>query len=278
MPDVDLAVLFDMDGLLIDSEPVWFEVESVVFARLGAPRPWTHADAAGLVGNQLPESAGAMVTMAMSERPVDQVVDWLVQSMAARLDDGIPWKPGALRLLGALRDAGVPTGLVSSSYRRLVDTVLRQAPPGSFATSIAGDEVARGKPHPEPYLRALDALGTPATSAVVVEDSPTGATAAEAAGCRVVVVPDLAVLPRQHAWHLVDSLEDLDVGSVRSLLRGDGSQDIEVGGSPSRHDGTHHAHDPGHHQHREDQRPRDGKLADALTGERDLDGHPEGQS
>lgn len=221
MVGLDWAVLFDMDGLLIDSEPVWFEVESAVFARLGANRPWTPQDARLLVGNPLPVSARAMLTMAMSDRPVDEVVDWLVGTMADRLEESVPWKPGALALLGLLRDAGVPTGLVSSSYRRLVDTVMKHLPPGAFSTSVAGDEVARAKPEPDPYLHALDVLGVSGTRAVVVEDSPVGAVAGEAAGCRVVVVPDLAVLPAQHSWHVVDSLENLDVAALRALLRGD---------------------------------------------------------
>jgi len=217
----DMAVLFDMDGLLVDSEPFWFDVEADVFARLEAPRPWSHADARGLVGNALTVSAAEMVRLAESDRAAEEVAEWFLDGMAERMAGGVPWKPGAAQLLAELRSHGVRTALVSSSYRRMVDVVLADLPPDTFDVSVAGDEVVLGKPDPEPYLRALALLACSPTTAVVLEDSPTGATAAAAAGCTVVVVPDVADLPTDHGWVEVGGLSDVDLPWLRDLLAGD---------------------------------------------------------
>jgi HAD superfamily hydrolase (TIGR01509 family) len=216
--DALAAVLFDMDGLLVDSEPGWQAVEGALFEELGGGRPWTPADAQQLVGHPIAVSAGILGQLAGSDVPAADLAERLVADMVAWLRADVPWKPGALDLLAALTDAGVPTGLVSSSYRRLVDTVLEAAPAGTFAVSVAGDEVRRAKPHPEPYERALGRLGVVAAATVVLEDSPVGATAAAAAGCRVVVVPDVAVLPEQHPWAIAPALTALDVPALRRLV------------------------------------------------------------
>jgi beta-phosphoglucomutase-like phosphatase (HAD superfamily) len=148
-----------------------------------------------------------------------------------------------LGLLDELGRHGVPTALVSSSYRRLVDTVMSQLPSGAMTTSVAGDEVAHPKPHPAPYLRALDLLAVPAEATVVLEDSPTGARAGQAAGCTVVVVPDLAALPADHGWQVVDGLAALDVARLTSLLGRDGREHVEVGGPAGRQDRGEHPHE-----------------------------------
>jgi HAD superfamily hydrolase (TIGR01509 family) len=239
------AVLFDMDGLLIDSEPTWFSVERDVFARLGAGREWTPIDAHRVVGKALEVSAAEILRSAEAEPTaanVEQVAGWLVEGMVALMGAGAPWKPGALTLLDELGQHGVPSALVSSSHRRLVDVVLDQLPSGAMAASVAGDEVAHTKPHPAPYLRALRLLDVQAEATVVLEDSPTGARAGQSAGCTVVVVPDLAPMPADHAWHEVESLAALDVTRLASLLGGDGREDVEVGRATSRKDGREHPH------------------------------------
>ena len=215
------AVLFDMDGLLVDSEPVWFEVEAELFARLAARRPWTLDDSRTVTGHALQVSAGALARRAGSSVPDSVVASWMVEGMADRLARGVPFKPGAVALLAHLRSAGVAVAVVSSSYRRLVDTVVGQLPAGLVATSVAGDEVRRGKPNPDPYLVALAALGVGAEHTVVIEDSAPGATAGAAAGCAVLVVPDVASLPSDHPWHVADSLVDVDAGVLAALLGGD---------------------------------------------------------
>jgi HAD superfamily hydrolase (TIGR01509 family) len=214
------AVLFDMDGLLVDSEPLWYPVEAQAFARLGAPRRWTFEDSRQLVGNDLEVSARMLLDAAGApDVSPDQVVSWFVEAMAARLSEGLPWKPGARELLGAVRAAGLPAALVSMSYRRLLDLVLAGVPDGAFAASVAGDEVTHGKPHPEPYLRACELLDVAPPTAVVLEDSPTGARSGQAAGCVVVQVPDLVAVPPDAHWHSVASLTELDVAALRDLVQ-----------------------------------------------------------
>lgn len=210
--------MFDMDGLLVDSEPAWFDVEREVFARLGTSREWSPDDAHAMVGVALPVSAARMAQLAGRAGHAALVQAWLVDGMAERLAAGVPFKPGARALVTALTEQAVPTALVSSSVRRLVDVVLAQLPDAAFTASVAGDEVAAAKPHPDPYLEGLRLLGVPAGGAVVLEDSPTGAAAGHAAGCPVVVVPDRAPLPTSHPWTVVDSLEAVDVAWLAARL------------------------------------------------------------
>jgi HAD superfamily hydrolase (TIGR01509 family) len=153
---------------------------------------------------------------------VSEVVEWFVTGMARRLRQSVPWKPGALELLAALAADGVPAGLVSSSHRLLLDVVLASLPAGTFATSVAGDEVRHGKPHPEPYLTAMAQVSARPSRTIVLEDSPTGAQAGAAAGCRVVLVPDRAPLPERHDWVQVASLCDVSPAWLEGLLGGDG--------------------------------------------------------
>jgi HAD superfamily hydrolase (TIGR01509 family) len=102
----------------------------------------------------------------------------------------VPWRPGARELLAALRTAGVPCALVTMSYQRFVAPILEHLPPETFRVVVTGDVLTNGKPHPEPYLTAAAALGVSAADCVAIEDSSTGVTSAEAAGCQVLVVPN----------------------------------------------------------------------------------------
>jgi HAD superfamily hydrolase (TIGR01509 family) len=237
------ALLFDMDGLLVDSEPVWFVVEQQVFARLGSRRAWTDEDARSMVGNALHVSAARMVELAGADVAVGTVVGWFVEGMHQQLRQGVPWKPGAVELLGGARAAGWRTGLVSSSHRPLLDVVLGALPAGAFDASVAGDEVSRGKPDPEPYRRALTLLGADAREAVVLEDSSPGASAGAAAGCAVVLVPDRAVVPADHPWAQVGSLAEVTPTRLAALLGGDRGEHVEVRGAARRQDGGEHPHD-----------------------------------
>ncbi len=214
------AVLFDLDGLLIDSEPLWHHVEAAVFADLAGPGEWTATQAAELIGNPLPVSAARLARAAGSPASTEETLAALVDGMARALSAGAPFKPGALALLGGLRASGVPLGLVSSSYRQILDVVLRLLPRHTFGVSVAGDEVRRTKPDPEPYRAALAALGARAGRTLVLEDSATGARSAQAAGCHVVVVPDLAPLPADHPWPQAASLADLDPHRLGEYMSG----------------------------------------------------------
>jgi HAD superfamily hydrolase (TIGR01509 family) len=130
---------------------------------------------------------------------------------------GAPLMPGARRLLTELSAHGMPTALVSASYRTTIDAMLRSLGPEHFHFTLAGDEVARTKPHPELYLTAAARLGAAPADCVVVEDTPTGVASARAAGCRVIAVPTIAPIEPQRGVTIVCSLEELSIPFLRSL-------------------------------------------------------------
>jgi HAD superfamily hydrolase (TIGR01509 family) len=190
-----------MDGLLVDSEPLWFVIEREVAKRLGAP--WGEADQEALIGGSLERTVSYLLAktggVAKAGEPVpagrEDVARWLVAGMAGLvLARGLPLQPGAARLLAALGAAGVPCALVTASSRAIMDAVLKVTGL-SFGVTVCGEDVQRGKPDPEPYLRAAALLGVPPSGCVVLEDSPTGIAAARAAGCPVIAVPSVPVPP-----------------------------------------------------------------------------------
>ena len=130
----------------------------------------------------------------------------------------IEWRPGAVELLTACNEAGLPTALVTMSYDRFADAVVKALPRGRFDVVVTGESVDKGKPHPDAYLMAADLLGVTPAATVAIEDSPTGAASAEAAGCRVVVVPNHVEVPLTPARVEVASLLDLDVTGLKSLV------------------------------------------------------------
>jgi HAD superfamily hydrolase (TIGR01509 family) len=200
-------VLFDMDGLLVDSEPLWLEVEKAVMARLGGT--WTSEDQQVLLGGSLDRSVGYMLGKAPAgAATAEQVGRWLVDGMAELLaDGGVPLRPGARELVTAVAAAGVPYALVTSSQRRIMDAVLA-ATGLRFDVTVCGEDVRHTKPHPEPYLRATALLGQPPAGCVVLEDSPAGIASARAAGCPVIAVPSIP---------LTDSDNIVTAGSLREV-------------------------------------------------------------
>jgi HAD superfamily hydrolase (TIGR01509 family) len=188
-----------MDGLLVDSEPLWFVIEREVAERLGAP--WGEADQEALIGGSLERTVSWLLAKAGGPAetggPVtaghEDVARWLVAGMARLvLARGLPLQPGAARLLAGLAAAGVPCALVTASSRAIMDAVLKVTGL-SFGVTVCGEDVQRPKPDPEPYLLAAARLGVPPEGCVVLEDSPTGIEAARAAGCAVIAVPSVPV-------------------------------------------------------------------------------------
>jgi len=211
------AVLFDMDGLLVDSEPLWFEVERAVMARLGGQ--WGEADQRALIGGSLDRTVSWLLAKAAAPASREDVARWLVDEMAALiLARGLPLQPGAGPLLAALDAVGVPCALVTASSRAIMDAVLTVTGL-SFDVTVCGEDVRRGKPDPEPYLLAAARLGVPAAGCVVLEDSPTGIAAARAAGCPVIAVPSVPVPPRP-GLITVDSLEEVGFDRLEGIMTG----------------------------------------------------------
>jgi HAD superfamily hydrolase (TIGR01509 family) len=181
------AVLWDMDGTLVDSEPFWIDAELALADRHGGT--WSEEDGLQLVGSDLLEAGAVMrERMGIGLDPA-RIVEELLDDVTARLHQEVPWRPGARALLADLGAAGVPCALVTMSWARFVQPVLAALPAGTFAAVVTGDRVARPKPHPDPYLAAAEALGVRPEDCLAIEDSDRGATSAERAGCRVLVVP-----------------------------------------------------------------------------------------
>lgn len=216
------AVLFDMDGTLIDSEGLWLEAEHVVMAGLGAT--WTDQDQQHCLGGPLERVAEYMIARSGSSVDADEIGTRLLDEMEHRLrSTPLVWQPGARALLLQCRQARVPTALVSASWGRLIDAVREQVEADlgltAFDTVVAGDDVANSKPHPEPYLTAAAALGHPAEECLAFEDSPTGVRAAVAAGCRVIAIPHLAAVQVEGA-HVVDTLDGRSLTDLWALASG----------------------------------------------------------
>ncbi len=207
------AVLWDMDGTLVDTEPYWIEAEYDLAEAHGGT--WSHAHAMQLVGNDLLESGRYLREHAGIALEPAEIVEGLLDRVVARVRERVPWRPGARELLADLRGDGVRCALVTMSYRRFVAPVLAGLPEGTFEVVVTGDAVANGKPHPEPYETAAAMLGVAPGDAVAIEDSDTGARSAEAAGCRVLVVPNHVSVGPGERRTFVGSLEE--VTSARLL-------------------------------------------------------------
>ncbi|MCV2394812.1 HAD family hydrolase [Actinotalea sp. M2MS4P-6] len=219
VPEVPLpaAVLWDMDGTLIDTEPLWFAAEAALAARHGVA--WGPELSEGLVGMPL-DVYGATLVEHGVDLTVDQVVAELVAEVRGGLVDGVTWQPGVRDLLTGLAAAGVPCALVTMSYRELAEPVVAQAPPGAFRVVVAGQDVEQGKPHPEPYQRAAAALGVPIGRCVAIEDSPPGITSAMAAGARTLGVPHIVDVTPRPGLSRVPSLAEVDLAMLAAIGAG----------------------------------------------------------
>jgi HAD superfamily hydrolase (TIGR01509 family) len=209
------AVLFDMDGLLVDTEPLWFETEIDVMARLGAP--WTKEDQEVLLGGSMEKTVGYLLAKATRPAPPADVARWMLEGMLRRAAEGrIVVRPGARELLAEVAAAGVPYALVTSSEREFAEAVL--AGTGfRFQVTVTGDDVARTKPDPEPYRLAAKLLDADPGACVALEDSPNGVASATEAGCHVVAVPSLLPIPPAPGRLVASSLRDVTLETLRAL-------------------------------------------------------------
>ena len=206
------AVLWDMDGTLVDTEPYWIESEFEIIEQHGGT--WSLEHAMNLVGNDLLESGRYIHAHSGIDLEPAVIVEELLDRVVERVSREVPWRPGALELLGELREHGVRCALVTMSYRRFVAPILHSLPPDTFEVVVTGDSVSQGKPHPEPYAKAAAILGVAPEHTIAIEDSNTGARSAEAAGCTVLVVQNhVPVLPGERRV-FVDSLVGMTVADL----------------------------------------------------------------
>lgn len=214
------AVLFDMDGTLVDSEKVW----SVGLDELAAHHGGTLSDAAreAMVGTNMVESMRILhADLGRPDLDPDASVAYLETRVAELFAGGLIWRPGAAELLAAVRAAGVPTALVTATRRHLVEVALVTIGAHHFDAVVAGDDLDETKPHPAPYRTAARLVGADTRRSVAIEDSPNGIASARAAGCVVVGVPCDVGLGHLEGVTLVDSLAEVDVAYLRRLVAGD---------------------------------------------------------
>ncbi|GGU60558.1 HAD superfamily hydrolase (TIGR01509 family) [Streptomyces cavourensis] len=240
-PTAPAAVLFDMDGTLVDTEVLWWETAREVAAGLG--HRLTDADAPEVVGRAVADTAAHLIgvtsgdpstlpgaatgraaaperTAADRAAALERTAAELTDSFFRKVDAGAPLRPGAAALLASLEAAGVPFALVSASPRSVVDAVVAGALAGvDFAFTLSADDTVRTKPHPDPYRAAAERFAADPAACVAVEDSPDGTASADAAGCAVLVVPSLLPVAPGRARTFARSLEEVDLGVLIDCLR-----------------------------------------------------------
>ena len=210
------AVLWDMDGTLVDTEPYWLAAEAELVASFGGT--WTAEDGLTLVGSGLWRVAGILQHRGV-DLSEDEIVNRLTDRVMEQIETGVSWRPGALELLAELRDAGIPTALVTMSIRRMAEHVSSFIPFTAFDQIVAGDSVTHSKPHPEPYLLGAELLGVDAVHCVAIEDSTTGLASAVAAGAIAIGVPLHSPLEHGRGYTIWPTLGGRGISDISELLR-----------------------------------------------------------
>lgn len=214
--DALAAVLWDMDGTLIDSEPLWIKAELAMLERYGlSMSEETHRR---MIGSGLWDAAAHFQDLGVPLGADAIVAEWVAGVQQGLRETEPQWRPGARELLASLRDSGVPCALVTMSVRSLADQVVSLLPEGTFRAIVAGDEVAHEKPHPDPYLRGAAALGVPIDSCLAFEDSPTGLRSAFASGAVAIGLPNVVPLDEAPSHALLGSLTGLDTAQLREVF------------------------------------------------------------
>ncbi len=209
------AVLWDMDGTLVDTEPSWQRAELELVESFGGH--WSHELSLELIGQGLWHTARVMRAhgVELSER---EIIDRLTARVLEQVSASMPWQPGARELLAELSEAGIRMALVTMSFRPLAEHVARAIGTDAFDVVVTGDDVEHAKPHPEPYLRAAELLGVAAPDCLAFEDSEPGLASATAAGAVTVGVPHIVPLPENPAYVLWPSLAGRTVADVREVF------------------------------------------------------------
>jgi len=213
------AVLFDLDGTLVDSEHYWMLSERKLAEEHNAE--WNAQDGIDLIGMSLYDSSVIIGRKLGSALAPEEIIDRLTAVVIDQLRVALPWRPGARELLLHLREAGVKTALVTMSMRRMALAVAEGVGFDAFDVVVAGDDVRNGKPHPEAYLLAAELLGVNPAHCVAFEDSVPGLASAEAAGTKAVGVPNIVKLEEREGRTLWSTLEGKTLPDLVNLFEED---------------------------------------------------------
>ena len=208
------ALLFDMDGTVIDSEPLWLEAEIEVMAELGCH--WDAQDQQNCLGGPMDRTEKYMQERSGNIKPYGYFRDNLNLVMQKKLLHDLKLVPNALELISSAKKIGIKTALVTASGSVLMNIALKKFPDGIFDATVSRDDVINSKPNPEPYLRAADLLEMNISNCVVFEDSETGVTSGLASGAQVIGIPHLINLAPHENLRIVDSLSDVSIDNLRN--------------------------------------------------------------
>lgn len=210
------AILFDMDGLLVDTEPYWLETERELMAEFGVQ--WQVVDQLYCLGGPMEKVGRYMSDLSQQSQSSEWFADELIDRMARKFQT-IALMPGIHALLSEISAVQLPCALVSASPRRLVDAVLNSLTAHPFKLSISANDVERGKPHPDPYLKAARILDVDIEHSLILEDSPTGVMAARTSGAWVIAVPHIAPIEAAPKSAILETLADHSISSLWELVR-----------------------------------------------------------
>jgi HAD superfamily hydrolase (TIGR01509 family) len=207
------AVLWDLDGTIVDSEPYWLISEQRLVEEYGGE--WSEADGFALIGSGLPNAAEFLQSKGV-DLPIDVIVQRMVDEVDAMSARQIPWRPGARELLHSIHDAGIPQVMVTMSYRSSAHFIADAL--GLFAGVISGQDVTHPKPHPDPYQLGAAVVGASAKDCVALEDSGPGSASAVAAGAVTIVAPLHVPIPDSTSYVTWDTLVGRDVSHIREVF------------------------------------------------------------
>ena len=206
------AILFDMDGTLIDSEPLWLKAEIEVMAEVGCH--WDEQDQINCLGGPAERTERYMQERSQNIKPYGYFINRLHEVMRARITNELELIPNALSLLKECKDAGIKTALVTASSRDLMTIVLKRFPPGTFDVVVSGDDVEKSKPDPAPYLLAAKQLSVDILKCLVLEDSLTGVQSGLSSGAKVIGIPHLVQMSEDPNLRVISSLDEITLGDI----------------------------------------------------------------
>jgi HAD superfamily hydrolase (TIGR01509 family) len=206
------AILFDMDGTLIDSEPLWLKAEIEVMAEVGCH--WDEQDQINCLGGPAERTERYMQERSQNIKPYGYFIDRLHEVMRARISNELDLIPNALSLLKECKDAGIKTALVTASSRDLMTIVLKRFPIGTFDVVVSGDDVEKSKPDPAPYLLAAKQLSVDISKCLVLEDSLTGVQSGLSSGAKVIGIPHLVQMSEHPNLRVISSLDEITLSDI----------------------------------------------------------------
>lgn len=209
------AILWDMDGTIVDSEQYWITAEQELVQLFGGT--WTHEDGLSLVGNGLPKTAEKLQSRGVN-LSIDEIIQALTNRVLEQLEVAVPWRPGAVELIHQFQSAGIPQALVTMSIERMARSVVKMIPGLPLTKVVAGDNVINSKPDPEAYVLAAQKLNVNISRCVAFEDSPSGCTSAHRSGALTIGVKNLVNLDEVATDITLDTLVGVSAHQIFDLF------------------------------------------------------------